>query len=157
LRALGEKGFSEEFFVKNDQYSDRRPSTLIRYPPSAAGFPSLSQLRQSISAAAVDRLHKLDHSDESLNEKNPTGLEGAGDGRSDRSRSWVPGTAALDKLYDLIQHYDEKDGMSCLVDDASASSNERPGGGLGAQQFLGDFKFKKSAQRSSGDAVWEGV
>jgi hypothetical protein len=151
--SMGGQGFCDEFFVKNDQYGDRRPSTPIRYPPNAAGYPSPSRARQSISAAAVDKPYKLDSSDEILDEKQTTAIWGTGHGHSHRSRSWVPGTAEIDKLYDLNECYDEKDGMSCLDDDASASSNEKSGECLNAQKFFGDFEFKKHVGSTSGDAV----
>jgi hypothetical protein len=52
------------------------------------------------------------------------------------SRSWVSKTAAIDRLYDSIEHHNERAGMPRLVDDVSASSHENSGGGLSTQQFF---------------------
>jgi hypothetical protein len=46
---------------------------------------------------------------------------GPGHRHSDGSPTWVPGTTAIAKLYDMNGYHDEKDGGACLVDDASAS------------------------------------
>jgi hypothetical protein len=159
-RSTSGHSFSEDAFVKNYQYDDRRHSTAILYPPNAARFHLPSPARQSISAAAVDKLYKLDPLDENLDEKSPATLAGAGHGSSDRSLSWVPGTAAIDKLYDLNEYHDEKDRGGCLGDDASASamsnhplSCETTCEGLEARQFFGSFEFDRPVRSSPGDAV----
>jgi hypothetical protein len=159
-RNTSRQSCSEDVFVKNDQYDGRRSSTAIRYPPETRGFPVSSSTRQSISAAAVDKLYKLDSLDESLEEKRMTAALGMGRGDGNQSPSWVPGTAAMDKLCNLNECDGEKDDRGRLADDASApSSADNPLSGEGshvvveAHRFFGDFEFGKQVESSSGDAA----
>jgi hypothetical protein len=54
----------------------------------------------------VDKPYKLDSLDEELDEKRSTAEMGPGHRNNDRSPSWVPGTAVIDKRYDMNEYYD---------------------------------------------------
>ncbi len=89
-------------------HANAHSSCAIQHPPSCAEGPI--RTRHSVSAAAADKLYKLDSLDNSYEQMHQKGAEGTALGPHERLQSCAPGTAEIGMLYDPKQSGDEDNG-----------------------------------------------